>query len=211
MNRNYLTRAIQVVLSTIGIGVAISFLLMTNLGTDPCSTINRGISGRTGISFGTCQLLINLLLLIIVVVWDKSLLGLGTICNMVLVGYSADFTTWILGNVFGTIQLTGMLQRIIVMIFALAFFVACAGVYMNCDMGTAPYDAFCFLIHKKLCQITDKKIKFRNVRMVYDASMSLIGFLLGGKVGIVTIGMILTLGPTVDLVGNIFKKMGKYK
>lgn len=206
MKKNYCIRAVQMVISVLVMGAAVSFLLMTSWGTDPWTTVNNGLSMRTGISFGTCQLTTNIILLIVVFFRERSLLGLGTFVNMILVGYSADFTTWMVEKLFGTLQFNGILSKIIVIVPALIVFVLAAGIYMNSDLGTAPYDAFSILIHNRLCRITGKSIKFRVVRMIYDGVISLIGFLIGGKAGVVTLGIILTLGPAVDFVGYLLKK-----
>ena len=47
----------------------------------------------TGISFGTCQLSMNLLLAVVVLLVNRRMIGLGTLGNMVLVGYVSDFFT----------------------------------------------------------------------------------------------------------------------
>lgn len=206
MKKDYFKRTLQMLISVILMGVAVKFLLMTNWGADPWTTVNSALSNWTGISFGTCQLTTNIILLLIVFWRERSLLGLGTFGNMILVGYSADFTGWVLEKLFGTLQFDSVASKILVIIPALIVFVLTAGIYMNSYLGTAPYDAFSNLIHDRVCKATGKDIKFRIVRMVYDGVMALIGFLIGGKIGIVTVGIILTLGPAVDLVGHLFNK-----
>ena len=80
-------------------GATLSLLIRVNLGTDPCSCMNLGISRVSGVSFGTCQLCFNLLLALVVVLVNRRLIGLGTLGNMVLVGYVCDFFTWIWNQV----------------------------------------------------------------------------------------------------------------
>ena len=52
--------------------------------------MNYGISHKLGMSFGNYQLLSNIVLLIIVIIFEEKLIGTGTFGNMILVGYSAD-------------------------------------------------------------------------------------------------------------------------
>ena len=80
-------------------GMCVSLLVMCNMGTDPYSAMNYGISHMLGMSFGNYQLLSNLVLLLIVIIFDRKLIGTGTLGNMILVGYAADFFTWIWKNV----------------------------------------------------------------------------------------------------------------
>ena len=82
--------------SLIVIGVCVAVFKTVGFGTDPCSTFTLGVSARTGISFGTCQLAFNLLMFLPVIRLDLSRIGVGTVANMVGVGYMADFTMWLM-------------------------------------------------------------------------------------------------------------------
>ena len=55
-------RLVIVVCAVIMMGLALSFLNRTNLGTDPCTMFNLGMSRLLGISLGTWQALFNLFL-----------------------------------------------------------------------------------------------------------------------------------------------------
>ena len=59
-------RIIVCFLAVFGMGFFLSFLMLCGLGTDPCSFMNKAISLRIGMLFGTWQLIINAVLLIIV-------------------------------------------------------------------------------------------------------------------------------------------------
>lgn len=52
-------RLVIVVCAVIMMGLALSFLNRTNLGTDPCTMFNLGMSRLLGISLGTWQALFN--------------------------------------------------------------------------------------------------------------------------------------------------------
>ena len=70
-------------------------LRLAAFGVDPFSCMNMGISGFLGMSFGNWQLIANILLLIVVFFTARSFIGLGTVVNMVFVGYIADFVCWL--------------------------------------------------------------------------------------------------------------------
>ena len=80
--------------------------------------------------------------------------------------------------------------RIAVLIPALILFILAASFYMDVDMGTAPYDAVSFIISTHL-----PNVSFRAIAV-----------LLGGKLGIVTVLMVITLGPVIEWLGNIMKQ-----
>ena len=120
---------------------------------------------------------------------------------MFLVGYSIDFFSWIWAKVLPADLFTSMGVRIAVLIPALILFILAASFYMDVDMGTAPYDAVSFIISTHL-----PNVSFRVIRIVYDFVVTAIAVLLGGKLGIVTVLMVITLGPVIEWLGNIMKQ-----
>ena len=54
------------VLGILFIGLCVSFLRLSQFGVDPFSAMNLGISGFIGWSFGTWQLLVNAIILVVV-------------------------------------------------------------------------------------------------------------------------------------------------
>lgn len=192
-----------IAVTVMGMGVAI--LRLTSFGPDPCSAMNYGMSYITGMSFGNYQILFNIVLFTVIFLIDRSLLGLGTFGNMIICGYSADFTSWVILKIFNVTRVTVTWERIVIMLPALVLFVFAAAIYMNCDLGTAPYDAAAFLIHKAISK--KHKASFKLVRIIYDGLVTVFAFFIKGEVGLVTVLMIFTLGPAVDFVGkNIGKK-----
>ena len=87
------------VLGILFIGLCVSFLRLSRFGVDPFSAMNLGISGFIGWSFGTWQLLVNAIILVVVFFQVKSCIGAGTIINMVFVGYIADFVCYVANDV----------------------------------------------------------------------------------------------------------------
>lgn len=188
-------RILLSLIAVLGMGISVSFLLFVDMGSDPYTCMNTGISSTLGLTFGTWQALFNVILLGIVYLSDKSQIGWGTVFNMFLVGYTADFVTWLTGlfvdeKVFGVTYI-----RITVMVAALALFVISAALYMAAGMGVSPYDALGFIIANKL-----NKIPFRVSRICMDAFFSVVGYLFGSTIGFVTIIIVLTLGPAIQFM-----------
>ena len=195
-------------LAVLGMGFFLSFLMLCGLGTDPCSFMNKAISLRFGMLFGTWQLIMNAVMLIIVIFWDRSSLGFGTIFNMVLVGYYVDFFDWVWSKTIPSHFFTDNITKWPIFLVALLFFIISAAVYINSDMGVAPYDALPKIITQK---VSDRFPKFPKmlVRMAWDFFAILIGILAGGKPVIGIVLMAVFLGPAISLVGKLF--FGKKK
>ncbi len=183
-------------------GFFLSFLINVSLGTDPCTFMNVTISERLHILFGTWQLLLNAVLIVIVIIFSRDQIGPGTIANMVFIGYIADFFRWVWSKTIPEYVFTTWPYRGVVFALALIAFVIAASFYMNADMGVAPYDAMPVIISEKLL----KKIPFKFIRMGFDGSIVLIGILFGGRVEIATILMVFLLGPTITTVGGFINR-----
>lgn len=211
MTAEYIKRTVVMLISVALMGVGVKFLDITNAGPDPYSALNLGVSGLLHMSFGNYQLLSNAVLFVIVLLQNRKLFGLGTIGNMVIVGYAADFTGWLLEREGFTTEGMPIALRILIMLFALILFLIAAALYMNCGLGTSPFDAFAFLTHQKIEKWTKKKIPFRFIRMGYDATFTLLAFLVGGGAGLITVLMVLLLGPSVDAVSEVVKRTGIFE
>ena len=116
-------------------GVSLSFLILVDMGTDPFSFMNRGFA----VSF-TCHLehgefLMNVILFLITFLFQKNLIGLGTLVNMTAIGYVADF----FGSVWDQIEIfhnpMPMMLRLVILAGALAVFVLTAAVVYDCSTG----------------------------------------------------------------------------
>ena len=182
--------------SLIVIGVCVAVFKTVGFGTDPCSTFTLGVSARTGISFGTCQLAFNLLMFLPVIRLDLSRIGVGTVANMVGVGYMADFTMWLMSPHIPPEGLS-MTVKIVLFAVSMAAFLIAAAFYMVVDLGVAPYDAI-----PQLIAAHTSRLSARAIRMLWDISILSLGFLLGSTVGLTTLITGFCLGPAIAFVSS---------
>ena len=75
--KHFWTRLILVIAAVILMGFALSWLLLVDLGTDPCTLLNQTISTRLGISIGNWQALFNTVLLIFVIIFGGKHVSRG--------------------------------------------------------------------------------------------------------------------------------------
>lgn len=195
--KNFKTRLIMVILAVITMGFSLSWLVLVDFGTDPCTCMNMAIANKVGLSLGTWQALFNIFLFIFVIRFGKENIGFGTLANMFLVGYSLDFFSYLWSKLLPANLFDSIVLRIVVLLIALTVFIFAAAVYMDVKLGTAPYDAIPFMISEH-----QHKLSFRAIRMCFDFTVIFIGFIFGGTVGIVTILMGFTLGPVISFIGK---------
>ena len=185
-------RLIMVILGVLIQGFGLSWIIEVHFGTDPCSAFTQGVISHVPLSFGTAQLLINILLFVVVFCADTSLIGFGTIANMVFIGYISDFCRFIYAKVLPSWLFENMAGRIIILIPALIVFILGAAMYMTAGLGTSPYDAIAFIVSDRV-----KNIPFKFIRMTWDIIFLIIGFVLGGNIGVVTFAVAFFLGPVI--------------
>lgn len=188
-------RMIMMLCGVVAQGMGLSLLRAINLGTDPCSCLTQGVTNFVPLSFGTCQLLCHLVTFVFVIKYDLGMIGFGTIGNMCFLGYISDFFRWIWSLLLPAGFFAVTANRYILLIPSLAVFLLGAAAYMSAGLGSSPYDALPFIISGRV-----KKVSFKVIRMIWDISFMVAGFVLGGDVGIVTILVAFFLGPIIAWV-----------
>ena len=202
-------RAGMMILGILFIGLCVSFLRLSGFGVDPFSAMNLGISGFIGWSFGTWQLLMNAVILVIVFFQARQCIGAGTIINMIFVGYIADFVCWLVQDV---VQIEMSLPlRIIALVLAQLMASMGVALYMVADMGIAPYDSVAIIIEK----LTHQKIPFHKARVLSDVVVVIVGIAFASASGagiwaVAGIGTVINAcfnGPLIQFFKTKLEKM----
>ena len=160
------------------------------LGMDTFTGMNTAISNYLDITLGDFQLILNIALFCFIFLINRRLIGLGSILNMVTIGYLVDFFSFILKDIFFSIdENTFFLIRFGV--FLIGFILLCLGasLYMKVSLGVAPYDALAIIICDKL-----KKIPFKIARILTDVVCILVSVLFCGVLSHQPVGMIVGIG-----------------
>ena len=206
-------RVVRMLVGILLIGMCVASYRMSGFGVDPFSCMNLGVSGFIGMSFGSWQLIVNAILLVVVWFTVRHCIGPGTIVNMVFVGYTADFLCWLFLDQMG-LSVTMPLRIFFLAIGTLFASLGCA-LYMAADMGIAPYDSVAFVVTK----YTKEKISFRAARVMSDLLVMAVGisFCLAAKnnvweiVGLGTIVNACCNGPLIQFFRGKFEKTIRQK
>jgi len=135
----------------------------------------------------------------IIFMTNKSFINIGTIICVFGVGPIIDFALKMLNYVqisSYNILIRSLMLVLVSFIIAIGFSILSAT-----NLGFAPNDSVYFIISNKT------KYQYRWVRMATDICYLIIGFLLGGVVGIGTIISALLTGPFVQLCLPYGKKI----
>lgn len=171
-------------------------------GVDPFQSFMSGIDALIPINFGTLYVIVNAVLLLFTLVFDRHYIGIATFLNLFLLGYIVEFSLAFLQNLYPDASLTVRLMS-----FILGFVFLCLGssLYMTADLGVSTYDAIALICTNKW-----KLGKFKFVRITTDIVCIILGismFLFSGGtpskittfVGIGTIVTAFCMGPLIDL------------
>jgi len=192
-------------------GVFVSILVEIGWGTDPASFLNLNIASTLGWGLGNTEVLVYGLMLVFTFIFGAQMIGFGTLANMFLIGYVIDLCRWIWKNT-GFAQFiydSSLTVRILIFASTLLCFVVVASIYMNAQMGVAPYDAIPNILSGWM-----PKLPFAVIRIIFDLSAVGIGVLAGllnpeGIQGSIIGSVIMSflLGPVITLVGKPLKRI----
>ncbi|MGY4974646.1 membrane protein YczE [Streptomyces nigrescens] len=163
-------------------GVSMGLMLRAELGLEPWSVLNQGISRHTGLSIGTVTIVSGALILLL---WLplRQRPGLGTVSNVVVLGLVMDATlAWMP-------ELDSLGARIPLLAGAVLLNGAATGLYIAADFGPGPRDGLMTGLHRR----TGRPV--RLVRTCIEVTVLAAGFALGGSVGVGTVVYALTIGP----------------
>lgn len=194
----------RILMSILGVctgAISVGFFKLAAFGVDPFQTTMAGIDQLFSLDFGTLYVIVNAILLVFSLVFDRHYIGLATLLNLFLTGYITDFTYSGLISVFPE---AGMIVRIISFIFGFVVLCFASSVYMTADLGVSTYDAVALIMTHKW-----KLGKFKYIRIATDVVCVVLGivlFLLGGGAwkdvpAMAGVGTILTaffMGPLID-------------
>jgi uncharacterized protein len=198
MNKNLTQRILMVCIGVLILSFAVSLFIYASLGTDPASCMNLGVSSKVGLSFGVWQLLFNCIVLVFTFFLARRFIGIGTVINMVAIGFLADFFNVVLSRILPTHP--GLLPRILIMLFAVVIISFAAALYIYPQLGISPYDSVAFILAERL------HIEFRWCRIAWDVSAVAIGFFCGSIVGAGTVVTAFCLGPLIKYFNDLLQK-----
>ncbi len=191
-------------MSILLMGFAVSVFSYSGMGVDPYTALNMSISEKLGISFGFWQMCLNGAILILVGFVSQKLISVGTVFNMIGVGYVCEFFTSIYDAILP--QEKSLAVRIICMALGVFLLSLSASLYFNCNLGVSPYDALGFVMEEKT------KLKYKWCRVATDLICTASAIAMGGPVGVGTVVTAFFMGPVVSFCDTaISQKVMKHR
>ncbi|MFF2753318.1 YitT family protein [Psychrobacillus sp. NPDC058041] len=171
-----------VILMALGISMTIKG---QRFGIGPWDVFHVGLFKHLGLSIGTWAILTGILIVVLTMIGTKKFPQLGTWLNILFIGSFIDMFNWLLPDV------NSYIGQLIIFILGVVVTGIGVGVYVSPNVGAGPRDSLMLLIMKK----TGWSIK--TVRTSLEVLVALVGWALGGPVGLGTVIIAILLGQLV--------------
>lgn len=184
---------IRVLMTIIGIAltaVSVGLQKVSGLGVDPFSVLVFGFVNAFQASYQTVYIVVCVVLIALALIFNRKLLGIATIVSLFCSGFVTDATVEIVAKVLGTEP--ALWVRFVLLFFVVMLISIASALYYSAALGVSPYDAQALTISEKF------KLPFRIVRIGTDVACCLVGFVLGGDLGLATIIYACCMGPFIQ-------------
>jgi uncharacterized membrane protein YczE len=190
---NRVGRFAQLYAGVVIYGVSSSLMVLGRHGLVPWDVLHQGLQRQTGIALGTWSILVGLALLILwIPLREKP--GWGTISNAIAIGGVIDLVLWLAPAVHGEVA------RWSCCLLGVFLCGVATGMYIGAGLGPGPRDG----LMTGLARRSGRSI--RLVRTSLEATVLVLGWLLGGTVGVVTVIYLVSIGPLAHMFVPFFSR-----
>jgi len=164
-------------------GLGIALMVRADLGLGPWDVLHQGVSERTGIAIGNVTILTGMVVLLLwIPIRERP--GLGTLLNVLVIGLVVDGTLAVVDAP------DALWQRIAFLVAGIFVFGPGSGLYIGSGLGPGPRDGL-------MTGLARRGHPLALVRTGIELTAVVVGWALGGTVGIGTVAFALTIGPCV--------------
>ena len=181
-------------LTLFGLGEAL--LIISNLGVTPWTVFAEGVAKNFDISIGLATFLVSISILIL---WIplKQKIGIGTISNAIIIAFTIDLFVYLLPLSKNTFL------SIIEMIIGILLVGIGSGIYLITNLGPGTRDG----LMKGISENFYKPIYL--IRLSIEIIVVILGWLLGGTVGLGTLMFAVLIGPIISVSLIMIKRTDK--
>jgi uncharacterized membrane protein YczE len=166
-------------------GVGISLQIESRLGNPPWDAFHQGVANQVGLGIGTVIILTGIALLVLVWIPLRQKPGLGTVLNALEIGLVANLVLDAIPRV------EAMALRIPMLLGGILLVALGSALYIGSGLGPGPRDGI-------MTGLAARGIQIRVARTFIEVTVLVVGWLLGGQVGVGTVLFAIAIGPLVQ-------------
>jgi len=174
--------------------IGIVLAIQANIGYAPWEVFHVGLAKTTGLSIGIASIIVGIVIVIIVTLLGEKL-GFGTVFSMILTGLFIDI--FFMVNIIPTAK--NLLSGIVMLIIGLFIIAIGSYFYIKTAFGVGPRDNLMVVLARRT------KFPVGLCRFVIELLVTVIGWVLGGMVGIGTVISVILIGLFVQIVFKLFR------
>jgi len=170
-------------------GFGVYLTIQANIGAGPWDVLNLGLSNTLGILYGTASIAVSCFILAVDILLREPI-GIAMFIDAIVVGKAVDFF-----NRIGAVpKASSMLAGVPMMFLGLVVMAYTQYLYMIASLGCGPRDTLMVGLAKRV-----RRIPIGAVSIALLCAATLIGYLLGGPVGVGTLISAFCAGPVMQL------------
>ncbi|AGB40841.1 putative membrane protein [Halobacteroides halobius DSM 5150] len=177
------------------VSIGLVLIIKANLGVSPWTVFHIGLTKYFPLTVGTAGQITGLVVIIISFMVARVKPTFATIINILLVGFLID---WLMPLVPHP---TTIFMKYLYLATGIIIFGSGAGTYISAQCGTGPRDSLMMALDEKL------DFKLGLIRNGIELIILVVGYFLGGPVGIGTIFTALGIGPIVEFSLNLMNTL----
>ena len=173
-------------------GLALAMVIKAKIGVPPWDVFAQGISHTFGVTYGQASVVVSIIVLL---AWIplKVKPGIGSILNGICIGLFADLWMPYVP------EFDSYFANLAMFLIGAATVAFATGLYISANLGSGPRDGLMLGTQKVL------KWPFWAIRTMYEATVLIIGWLLGGQVREGTLIFAVIIGYLMQASLKFFK------
>lgn len=182
------------------VGIGVAFNNCAGLGNDPVGIIYDGIRNAGGMNaeqLGLASNLVNCVLTLFLWFAARRYISIGTLVYFIPYGFFVSIGTRLYHFLTSS---EALLSRIGFSVAGCLLLYLGVAIYITVDIGVDPFSGVVLwlrdLVQKEFCY----------VKISFDLTMIILGTLLGGRLGVVTVVTALSAGPVIQAFSGWIKK-----
>lgn len=174
--------------------LGIVLTIKANIGYGPWEVFHVGLGMSVGISIGNASIIVGLIVVGVTLFMGEKI-GVGTILNMILIGFFLDVI--LSSNIVPIID--NIYLGVLVLIIGLFIISFGSYFYIGSGFGAGPRDGLMVALARKT------KLPIGLIRSMIELIATIMGWLLGGMVGIGTLISVFAIGFCIQSTFSILK------
>lgn len=200
-NKIFAKKCMAALLGIFLVGAGVAFNAGAGLGNDPVGIFYDGIRCMlhlSSVQLGMASNVVNVAIMIFLVFAGRRYVNIGTFIYIVPYGLFVNLGTWLYNTLFAFEGFLYQLAGVVVGCLCICLGVA---IFIVADIGVDPLTGLALWIGDKL------HWEYRKAKVLLDICLTVIGYVMGGKLGVVTIVTMFLCGPTIQFFSDKVRKL----